>query len=144
MADTFNKKALQQKRAKKRQDKAERKEERKANNNKGKSFEEMLVYLDEFGNITDVPLDKQKRKPIKAEDIPLGATALHEDKVFTGTISLFIAEKAYGFISEDNTRENVFVHGNNLIENVKVNDRVSYEKERTPKGFSAIHVRKIK
>ena len=58
MADTFNKKALQQKRAKKKQDKLERREERKAHNNKGKSLEEMTVYLDEFGNITDVPPEK--------------------------------------------------------------------------------------
>lgn len=144
MADTFNKKALQQKRAKKKQDKLERREERKIHNNKGKSLEEMTVYLDEFGNITDVPPDKQKRTKINVEDIQLGAAPIMEEKEFTGTVSLFFTEKAYGFITEDRTRETVFVHSNKLLEPIAEKDRVTYEKEKTPKGYAAVNVRKIK
>lgn len=144
MADTFNKKALQQKRAKKKQDKLERREERKTHNNKGKSLEEMTVYLDEFGNITDVPPDKQKRTKINVEDIQLGAAPIMEEKEFTGTVSLFFTEKAYGFITEDRTRETVFVHSNKLLEPIAEKDRVTYEKEKTPKGYAAVNVRKIK
>jgi len=144
MADTFNKKALQQKRAKKKQDKRERREERKEHNDKGKSLDEMIVYLDEFGNLTDIPPDKQKRKKINIEDIQLGAAPVEEQKEFTGMISLFFDDKAYGFITEDNSRETVFVHANNLTESVTEKDRVAYEKEKTPKGYAAINVRKIK
>lgn len=144
MADTFNKKALQQKRAKKKQDKRERRKERKEHNDKGKSLDEMIVYLDEFGNITDVPPDKQKRKKINIEDIQLGAAPVEEQKEFTGMVSLFFEDKAYGFITEDNTRETIFVHANNLTESVTEKDRVTYEKEKTPKGYAAINVRKIK
>ena len=143
MADTFNKKALQQKRAKKKQDKRERKEDRKLNNDKGKSLEDMMVYLDENGNFTDVPPDKQKRKKINAEDMQLGAAPQMEDKEYTGTVSLFFTEKAYGFITEDNTRESIFVHGNNMQGPMKENDKVSFEKEKTPKGYAAINVKKI-
>ena len=144
MADTFNKKALQQKRAKKKQDKRERREERKEHNDKGKSLDEMIVYLDEFGNLTDIPPDKQKRKKINIEDIQLGAAPVEEQTEFTGMISLFFDDKAYGFITEDNSRETVFVHANNLTESVTEKDRVAYEKEKTPKGYAAINVRKIK
>lgn len=144
MGDTFAKKALQQKRAKKKQDKLERREERKSNNNKGKSMEEMIVYLDENGNFTDVPPDKQKRVKIDVEDIQLGAQALPQEKEFTGMVTMFNTEKAYGFITEDNTRASIFVHSNNLLEPVSEKDRVTYEKERTPKGYAAINVRKIK
>ena len=144
MADTFNKKALQQKRAKKKQDKRERREERKEHNDKGKSLDEMIVYLDEFGNLTDVPPDKQKRKKINIEDIQLGAAPVEEQKEFTGMVSLFFDDKAYGFITEDNSRETIFVHANNLTEPVTEKDRVTYEKEKTPKGYAAINVRKIK
>lgn len=144
MADTFNKKALQQKRAKKKQDKRERREERKEHNDKGKSLDEMIVYLDEFGNLTDVPPDKQKRKKINIEDIQLGAAPVEEQTEFTGMISLFFEDKAYGFITEDNSRETIFVHANNLTEPVTEKDRVTYEKEKTPKGYAAINVRKIK
>lgn len=144
MADTFSKKALQQKKAKKKQDKQERREERKTNNNKGKSLEEMIVYLDEYGNLTDIPPDKQKRKSVAVEDVILGAAPVTEEKEHTGTLSLFFTDKAYGFITEDNTRANIFVHSNKMLEVIKEKDRVSYEKERTPKGWAAVNVRKIK
>ncbi|OJV56377.1 MAG: cold-shock protein [Bacteroidetes bacterium 43-16] len=144
MADTFNKKALQQKRAKKKQDKLEKREERKVNNDKGKSLEEMTVYLDEFGNFTDVPPEQQKRKKINSKDILLGATPITEQKEHTGVLSLFFADKAYGFITEDETRETIFVHSNKMLEPITEKDKVSYEKEKTPKGFAAVNVRKIK
>lgn len=144
MADTFNKKALQQKRAKKKQDKQERKEERKTNNNKGKSLEEMMVYLDEFGNITDVPPHKQNRVKVKLEDIQLGAAPIVVEKEFTGVLSSFNIEKAFGFIIEDKSKESLFVHVNNFLEPITEKDRVSFEKERTPKGYAAIHVKKLK
>lgn len=144
MADTFGKKALQQKRAKKKQDKQERKEERKANNNKGKSLEEMTVYLDEYGNLTDVPPDLQKRKKINVADIQLGAAPVHTQTEFTGVVALFFSEKGYGFITEDGSRENIFVHSNKLTEPIVEKDRVSFEKEKTPKGFAATNVKKLK
>lgn len=144
MADSFHKKALQQKKAKKKKDKLERKEERKSNNDKNKSLEEMTVYLDENGNFTDVPPDQQKRTEIKAEDIQLGAAPVPEEKEHTGIISSFFEEKAYGFITEDKGGGTVFVHSNNLLEPITEKDRVTYEKEKTPKGYSAINVRKIK
>jgi cold shock CspA family protein len=143
MADTFNKKALQQKRAKKKQDKLEKREDRKSHNNKGKSLEEMIVYLDEFGNLTDIPPEKQKRKKINVQDIQLGAAATAEDQEYTGVLSLFFSDKGHGFITEDTTRETVFVHSNKLQDAINEKDRVAYEKEKTPKGYSAYNVRKI-
>lgn len=144
MADTFKKKDLQQKRAKKKQDKQDRKEERNANNNKGKSFEEMIAYVDEYGNITDVPPDKQNRKQVKLEDIQLGAAPVVEEKDFSGTLSSFFTDKAFGFIMDDQSRETIFVHSNNFLEAINLKDKVTYERERTPKGYAAINVRKVK
>ena len=144
MADTFSKKAQQQKKAKKKQDKLERREERKTNNDKGKSLDDMIVYLDEYGNLTDVPPDQQKRTAIKASDIQLGAAPQLEDVTFTGVVSLFFTEKGYGFITQDGSRETVFVHCNNLTEHIVEKDKVSFEKEKTPKGYAAINVKKVK
>lgn len=144
MADSFQKKALQQKKAKKKKDKLERKEERKANNDKGKSLEDVMVYLDEYGNFTDVPPDKQKRSEIKLEDIQLGAAPIVEETEHTGTVTVFFTEKAYGFITEDKGGATIFVHSNNLLEPVAEKDRVTYEREKTPKGYAAVNVRKIK
>jgi CspA family cold shock protein len=142
MADTFSKKALQQKRAKKQKDKLERREERKTNNDKGKSLEEMTVYLDEYGNLTDVHPDNQKRKKLSVNDIQLGAAPIEKD--YAGTISLFFTDKGYGFITEDKSRETIFLHSNKLMETITEKDRVTFEKEKTPKGYAAVNVRKIK
>ena len=145
MADTFNKKNQEQKKAKKKKEKLERKEERKANKEKGKNLDDMIAYIDEFGNITDVPPDKQIRTEINIDDIQLGAAPIIKEtsKVFTGTLALFFSEKAYGFITEDKSKESVFVHSNNFLEQISENDKVSYEKEKTPKGMAAINVKKI-
>src|SRR6218665_2099788 len=129
MADTFKKKDLQQKRAKKKQDKLERKEERKTNNNKGKSLEDMIAYVDEYGNITDIPPDKQIRKKINVEDIQLGAAPIIEETEFTGILSSFFTEKAYGFITDDKSRESFFVHSNNFLDPIVAKARVTYEQE---------------
>lgn len=147
MAETFLKKEKEKKRAKKKLEKAEKKSERKTHNSKGKSLDDMIAYVDEYGNITDVPPDKQKRTEINAADIDItqgGESQSDRDIESTGVVSLFFEDKGYGFITEDKTRVNIFVHSNKLMEAVKEKDKVSFKKEMTPKGISAIEVKKIK
>jgi hypothetical protein len=54
--ETFNKKSKEQKKQKQRQEKWDKMEERRRNAQKGKSLQEMMAYVDENGNISDVPL----------------------------------------------------------------------------------------
>jgi S-adenosylmethionine hydrolase len=49
----------EKKKAQKRQEKEQRKEERKASSKEGKSLDDMIAYVDEFGNITSTPPDKE-------------------------------------------------------------------------------------
>jgi hypothetical protein len=69
--DTWNKKEMEKKRLKKRQDKEQKKEERKANAKEGTSFDDMIAYVDENGNLTSTP-PTGIRKQTKAEDIQIG------------------------------------------------------------------------
>jgi len=144
MSETFAKKEKEKKKAKEKQDKAQKMKDRKANTSKGKSLEDMMAYLDENGNITNSPPDLRKMKEINLEDIQLGAAkVVAEDPMRTGVISFFNDAKGYGFITDSASRENVFVHVNQLSSPVKERDKVSFERERTPKGFSAVNVKKI-
>ncbi|MCB0521874.1 MAG: cold shock domain-containing protein [Lewinellaceae bacterium] len=144
--ETYNKKEKEKKRLKKKRDKEVKKEQRKADKEEGKSFEDMIMYVDENGNLTPDPPDPSKRRKVRAEDIVIGVPK-QEDFVETvkkGTITYFNEEKGYGFIREKGTQDSIFVHVNNLVDQVNVNDRVTYEVENGPKGPVAVDVRLFK
>ncbi|NDC43157.1 MAG: cold shock domain-containing protein, partial [Chitinophagia bacterium] len=84
------------------------------------------------------------RREISLDEIQLGAAPIIPEEVTKiGIVSFFNEAKGYGFITEEKTRENIFVHANQLLQPVKERDRVSFEKERTPRGYSAIQVKKL-
>ena len=60
--ETFNKKEKEKKRLQKRKEKEQRKEDRKANAKEGGSWEDMMAYVDENGNISAAPPDPTKKK----------------------------------------------------------------------------------
>nr|WP_315028914.1 cold shock domain-containing protein [uncultured Chryseobacterium sp.] len=142
MADSFSKKENFKKKIQKQKEKALRREERKTNNNKGKDMEDVFMYVDEFGRLTSTP--PEERQEVNLEEIQLGAAPIiEEDPRKTGIIT-FHSEKGYGFITEDNTKENIFFHNNNCTELVKKGNKVSFEKEKSPKGFSAVNIQIVK
>jgi cold shock CspA family protein len=144
MGDSFSKKENKNKKAKAKEEKAQKMKERKLNNNKGKGLEEMLAYVDENGNISSVPPSGTPKNEIDSKDIQLGATPRPpESSTRTGVIAFFNSAKGYGFISDDQTRENVFVHTNDLQEPVKERDKVSFTREKNAKGYYATAVKKI-
>jgi CspA family cold shock protein len=58
-----------------------------------------------------------------------------------GTVKFFNQSKGFGFITPDSGEKDVFVHANNLIDNISDGDNVSFDLESTEKGPSAINVR---
>lgn len=63
----------------------------------------------------------------------------------TGIVKFFISEKGYGFITDDKTKKDVFFHVSGLeYEDVRADDKVSFEIGNTKKGDKAISVRFIK
>jgi CspA family cold shock protein len=62
----------------------------------------------------------------------------------TGTIKFFNGTKGYGFIKDDETGSEVFLHISGLIDQpVNTGDKVSYEVSQGPKGLNAVNVKKI-
>jgi CspA family cold shock protein len=60
-----------------------------------------------------------------------------------GTIKFFNATKGYGFIKDDETGNEVFLHITGLIDQpVNTGDKVTYEVAQGPKGLNAVNVKK--
>lgn len=146
--ETSNKKEKEKKKLKKKQEKELKRKERKANSEKGKSFEDMLAYVDENGHLSDTPPDPSKKKKIKAEDIQLGATKREdvepEDFIRKGTVTFFNDSKGYGFIKDHANQESIFVHINGLEDEVGEGDKVTFETEMGQKGLNAVNVKLLK
>lgn len=141
---SFSKREIQNKKEKRRKEKEERRLERQKNRG---SLDDMIAYVDEFGNITDTPPDPDQVEEIKAEDILVSVPKgpLEEiDPVRSGTVTFFNISKGFGFITDDDTRDSVFVHVNNTKEDIHEGSRVNFEIERGPKGLVALDVRLIK
>jgi cold shock CspA family protein len=141
--DSFNKKEREKNQQRKRREKAERKQERKSTSGK-KSFEDMLAYVDEFGNITNTPPDPTRKPKIEAEDIELGVPRrvdVPEDIIRNGVVTFFNEEKGYGFIKDQASQQSIFVHANGLLHPIKQNDKVTFELQKGRKGPEAVEVK---
>jgi CspA family cold shock protein len=63
----------------------------------------------------------------------------------TGTVKFFNNSKGFGFIKPDDGGEDLFVHVTGLIdEDLRENDKVSYEVERGKKGLNAVRVKLVR
>ncbi|PSL07531.1 cold-shock protein [Cecembia rubra] len=146
--ETFNKKEKEKLRAKKKQEKKDRKDARHSDVEKSSSFEDMIAYVDEFGNITSTPPDPSKKQVIDADSIHIGVpkakSNAEEISYRTGKVSFFNSSKGYGFIKDEQTQESLFVHMSGCIDEIKENDKVTFQTEKTPKGISAIEVKILK
>lgn len=144
-SETFSKKEKEKKKQKKRQEKDEKKLERKASASKG-NLEDMIAYVDEFGNITSTPPDPKKKEVIKAQDIQLGVPrrveSEEDDRLNEGTVSFYNDSKGFGFIRNAATGESIFVHVKETAEPIREGDKVLFEIEMTPRGPGAVKVRK--
>ena len=60
-----------------------------------------------------------------------------------GTVKFFNNFKGFGFITPDDGGKDVFVHKNNLIDEIAEGDKVSYDVEEGPKGLNAVNVKVI-
>jgi CspA family cold shock protein len=62
--------------------------------------------------------------------------------MFTGTVKFYNEAKGFGFIVDDDSQSEVFVHATGLIDKVAQNDKVSYDIKDGKKGPNAINVKR--
>jgi len=60
-----------------------------------------------------------------------------------GTVKFFSESKGFGFVKEDDSEEEHFVHVSGLIDEIREGDAVEFELTEGKKGLNAINVKVI-
>ncbi len=143
--ETFGKKEVRSKQAKKRLEKEKRKLEKKEQGKKS-SLDDMIAWVDENGVITSTPPDLTQKKEIDVESIEIGIPKAEfrvNNKIRTGRLKSFDESKGFGFIIDSKDGESIFVHSNDCSCTLKIGCRVEFEIEKGLKGLKAVNVKLI-
>jgi CspA family cold shock protein len=57
-----------------------------------------------------------------------------------GKVKFFNDSKGFGFITQSDTNEDIFVHVSGLIHEIREGDEVQFEVEQGRKGLNAVNV----
>jgi len=60
-----------------------------------------------------------------------------------GTVKFFNDAKGFGFVTEDETGQEYFVHVSGLIDEIREDDKVEFELKEGRKGLNAVDVKVI-
>jgi len=64
-------------------------------------------------------------------------------KMSKGTVKFFNDTKGFGFIKEDNSNKEHFVHVSGLIDEIREGDAVEFDLQEGKKGLNAVNVKVI-
>lgn len=59
-----------------------------------------------------------------------------------GTVKFFNESKGYGFVKDDASGKEYFVHVTGLVDRVRENEEVTFDIEQGKKGENAVNVRR--
>ena len=60
-----------------------------------------------------------------------------------GIVKFFNGSKGYGFIKDSETEEEYFVHVSGLVDEIRENDKVTFDVTEGKKGLNAVNVKLI-
>ncbi len=60
-----------------------------------------------------------------------------------GTVKFFNGSKGFGFIIDDDSKKEYFVHVSGLVDEINEGDAVEFELQEGKKGLNAVNVRVI-
>jgi CspA family cold shock protein len=58
-----------------------------------------------------------------------------------GIVKFFNDSKGYGFIKDEESNEEYFVHANGLVDEIRQDDEVTFDLEEGRKGVNAVNVK---
>ena len=59
----------------------------------------------------------------------------------TGTVKFYNEFKGFGFIKDEDSSNEYFVHSSGLIDNIRDDDKVTFDLQEGKKGLNAVHVK---
>ena len=59
-----------------------------------------------------------------------------------GIVKFYNDSKGFGFIKDTQTEKEYFVHASGLKENIRENDKVTFDLQEGKKGLNAVNVKK--
>jgi len=62
----------------------------------------------------------------------------------SGVVKFFLQEKGYGFIVDNTSKEDVYVHFSGTLDRIKQGDEVEFDIESGEKGPKAVNVKRVK
>lgn len=141
-SQSFRKRENEKKKQAKRLEKQKRKEERLAAGTA--SQDDMIAWVDENGNITNIPPEERegKREQINPEDIEISTPKKEvvEEEPLKGRVEHFNMDKGYGFIKDLASTEKYFFHISSAPSNISEGDMVYFELERGTRGMNAVRI----
>jgi CspA family cold shock protein len=60
-----------------------------------------------------------------------------------GTVKFFNDSKGFGFIKDENSTKEYFVHSSGLKDSIKENDKVTFDLQEGNKGLNAVNVKLV-
>ncbi|MGB3465939.1 MAG: cold shock domain-containing protein [Cyclobacteriaceae bacterium] len=63
--------------------------------------------------------------------------------MYRGTVKFFNDSKGFGFIMEEGTNKEHFVHVSGLVDEIRENDEVEFELKDGKKGLNAVNVKVV-
>ena len=133
-SQSFGKRENEKKKQAKRLEKQKRKEERQATGTS--SFDDMIAYVDENGNFTDVPPEERKKEAVKLEDIVIAVPKKDdsEPEIQRGRVEHFNEGK------DLTSGEKYFFHVSSAPAGISEGNTVTFETERSARGMNAINI----
>lgn len=145
-SQSFGKREKEKKKQAKRLEKQKRKEERLAEGTA--TPDEMIAWVDEFGNITDVPPEERTEKveSVKLEDIVISTPKKEDVEVEPnrGRVEYFNDSRGYGFIKDLSSGEKYFFHISAAPADIAEGQTVTFDLERGTRGLNAFNIVQIK
>lgn len=141
-SQSFGKRENEKKKQAKRIEKQKRKEDRQSGGTA--SLDDMIAWVDDNGNITDVPPEERKHKKteIKLEEIAVSTPKKKEedDEPLRGRVEYFNESKGYGFIKDLASTEKYFFHISVAPATITEGNIVNFELERGTRGMNAVRI----